>query len=49
MTLTAAGTISEAGTFNDASAGTMLSRQTFSGLALESGDQVQVIWTYDID
>ena len=49
LTLTAAGTITEAGVFNDASAGTMLARQVFSGLVLESGDQVQVIWTFDFD
>lgn len=49
LTLTVAGTITEAGVFNDAAAGTMLARQTFSGLALEAGDQVQVIWTFDFD
>ena len=49
ITLTSAGTITESGVFNDAAAGTMLARQTFSGLTLESGDQVQVIWTFDFD
>jgi len=39
--------LTEAGVFNAASAGNMLSRHTFSALTVLDGWQVKVIWRYD--
>lgn len=46
VTFTASGSaaVTESGLFNAASAGTMLSRQTFSAVNVVSGDTLQVTW-----
>jgi len=41
--------LTEAGVFNDASAGDMLARHTFSALSILDGWQVKVIWRFDFD
>jgi len=42
--ITSSVTISEAGIFDAGSGGTLLARRTFSGLPLEAGDQLRIIW-----
>lgn len=38
------GSITEAGIFNDASAGTMLTRATFDAIEKAAGDSLRIIW-----
>lgn len=42
-------TLAEAGLFNDASAGEIFARHTFSALPVLDGWQVKVIWRFDFD
>jgi len=41
--------ITESGVFNDASAGDMLARKTFSTINVTSGDNLAITWQFDID
>jgi hypothetical protein len=42
------GTITEAGIFNSASSGTMLSRTVFSPVSKTASDQLTIIWTINL-
>ncbi len=41
--------VTEAGVFNDPSAGDMLCRQVFSAVNVANGDSLQVTWQIDVD
>ena len=41
-------TLTEAGIFNDASAGTMLARTTFGAKTMEADETIQLLWTLTI-
>lgn len=45
---TGTGTVAEAGLFNAASAGTMLSRTTFTAIPKGAGDQLEITWTVTV-
>ena len=46
---TGALSITESGVFNDASAGTMLCRQTFTTLPVDDGDSLIITWKVTLD
>ena len=48
IAITATATMSEAGVFNSSSAGDMLARTTFSGLAVSSGNTLQVGYSIQV-
>jgi hypothetical protein len=48
IAITATNTMSEAGVFNSSSAGDMLARTTFSGLAVSSGNTLQVGYSIQV-
>ncbi len=41
--------VTESGVLNAASAGVLLSRQTFSAINVVNGDSLQITWKFDID
>jgi len=48
FTFTGSFAVTESGIFNDASAGTMLSRQTFGAINVSSGDSIEVTWKIQV-
>jgi len=49
FSVTSTATISETGIFNASSAGTMVARQTFTGVPVSSGDTFQVTWKLQVN
>ena len=48
FTFTSSFAVTESGIFNAASAGTMLSRQTFGAINVVSGDSIEVTWKIQV-
>ncbi len=49
FTFTGSFAVTESGVLNDATTGTLLSRQVFSAINVASGDSLAITWDFDVD
>ena len=49
FTFTSSFAVTESGVFNASSGGTLLARQVFSAINVESGDSITIEWEFDVD